>query len=257
MTTITPNERPAEPGDASADARLNRFLAMCGLGARRKVEELISAGRVRVDGKVVLLPGFRVEPRMSVTVDGGPVRPQRLRYLVMNKPEGVVCAVKDDRSPTVLGLLPAEFDDVRLFPVGRLDRDSRGLLILTNDGGFAQEVLHPSRRILRGYEALLDMPITRADVRRCMAGAVLDGRLVKPVNVLLMDRAPKGCWISVVLAEGLKREVRRMVAAIDREVVELVRKRIGKMELRDLPPGEFVEMTRGALWHSIRTGGIV
>ena len=150
MTTITPNERPAEQGDASAGARLNRFLAMCGLGARRKVEELISAGRVRVDGKVVLLPGFRVEPGMSVTVDGGPVRPQRLRYLVMNKPEGVVCAVKDDRSPTVLGLLPAEFDDVRLFPAGRLDRDSCGLLILTNDGGLAQEVLHRPRGILCG-----------------------------------------------------------------------------------------------------------
>ena len=149
MTTITPNERPAEQGDASAGARLNRFLAMCGLGARRKVEELISAGRVRVDGKVVLLPGFRVEPGMSVTVDGGPVRPQRLRYLVMNKPEGVVCAVKDDRSPTVPGFC-LRSSTTSACSRRPLDRDScrasdpderRGL----RPGGVAPVEAHPPR----------------------------------------------------------------------------------------------------------------
>lgn len=237
--------------------RLNRYLATCGVGARRKVEALIREGRVRIDGKVVLLPGYIVEPGADVRVDGSPVTPQENRYLVMNKPPGVVCAVADDRYPTVLGLLPKEFDDVRLFPVGRLDKESQGLLILTNDGVLAHDVTHPSKRILREYEVQVDREITRREVRKLMAGTLLDGRPVKPVNVLLLDREPYGTWISVVLSEGIKREVRRMVAEIGCEVVMLVRKRIGKMELKNLHQGQFVEMSRRALWHAIRSGGIV
>lgn len=237
--------------------RLNRFLAMCGIGARRKVEDIIASGRVRINGKVVLLPGYRVEPDMNVSVDGQNVQPQEHRYLVMNKPEGVVCAVEDGYDPTVLGLLPPEFQTVRLFPVGRLDKESRGLLIITNDGAFAQEILHPSKRILREYVAMLDHAITRKEVRKWMAGTMLDGRLIKPVNVLLLDKEPAGCWVSVVLAEGVKREVRRMAAEIGCNVVVLVRKRIGKMELKNLQQGQFIEMSRGSLWNAIRSGGVV
>ena len=237
--------------------RLNRFLAMCGLGARRKVEEIIAAGRVRINGKVVLLPGYRVEPEMDVRVDGEIVHPQENRYLVMNKPAGVVCAVADAHDPTVLGLLPQEYRQIRLFPVGRLDKESQGLLLLTNDGEFAQEMLHPSKRILRGYEALLDHAISRKEVKTWMAGMMLDGRLIKPVNVLLLDKEPHGRWVSVVLAEGIKREVRRMAAEIGCEVVVLVRKRIGKMELKNLQQGQFLEMSRGSLWNAIRSGGVV
>lgn len=237
--------------------RLNRFLAMCGIGARRKAEEVISSGRVRVNGKVVLLPGYRVEPGMEVSVDGRVLRPQEHRYFVMNKPAGLVCAVEDAHDSTVLSVLPPEYRDVRLFPVGRLDKESEGLLILTNDGAFAQDVLHPSKRILREYEALLDRVITRRDVRKWMAGTMLDGRLIKPVNVLIQDREPLGRWVSVVLAEGVKREVRRMADEIGFNVVVLVRKRIGKMELGNLQPGQFFEMSRGALWYAIRSGGIV
>jgi 23S rRNA pseudouridine2605 synthase len=230
---------------------------MCGIGARRKAEDVISSGRVRVNGKVVLLPGYRIEPGMEVSVDGKAVHPQEHRYLVMNKPAGLVCAVEDAHDPTVLSVLPSEYRDVRLFPVGRLDKESEGLLILTNDGAFAQEVLHPSKRILREYEALLDRAVTRKDVRKWMEGAVLDGRLIKPVNVLLLDREPEGRWVSVVLAEGVKREVRRMADEIGCNIVVLVRKRIGKMELKNLQPGHFLEMSRGALWYAIRSGGRV
>ena len=237
--------------------RLNRFLASCGLGSRRKVEELIKEGRVRIDGKVVILPGYRVMPGMEVRVDDRTVSEQESRYLVVNKPPGVVCAVSDEWSPTVLSILPQEFEEVRLFPVGRLDRDSQGLLILTNDGLFAHDVMHPSKRILREYEVRVDRDITRKEVRRFMSGTVLDGRLVRPVNALLLDREPRGRWLSIVLAEGLKREVRRMVAEIGCDVDELIRRRIGKMVLRDLQPGRFVEMSRGALWRAIRNGGFV
>lgn len=237
--------------------RLNRFLAMCGVGARRKVEEVIAAGRVRVDGKVVLLPAYRVANGASVTVDGSPVTPEEKKYLVVNKPAGWVCSVSDAFDPVVADMLPRRYRSYRLFPVGRLDKESEGLLILTNDGDFAQKVLHPSRSILREYHVLLDHGITRRDVRRWMGGMEMDGRLLKPVNVLILDKEPQGRWVSVVLSEGVKREVRRMAWSICFEVEMLVRKKIGKMELKELQPGSFLEMSRVGLWRAIRSGGAV
>ncbi|NLB83317.1 MAG: rRNA pseudouridine synthase, partial [Synergistaceae bacterium] len=145
----------------------------------------------------------------------------------------------------------------RLFPVGRLDRESVGLLVLTNDGDFAQELLHPSKSVLREYEVLLSGEITRRDVRLWMGGVLLDGRLLKPLNLLIMDKEPASRWISIVLGEGVKREVRRMAEAFDFSVEMLIRRRIGKMELRDLPAGEYREMSRHSLWRAIRSGGTV
>lgn len=237
--------------------RLNRFLAMCGLGARRKVEEIISSGRVKVDGKVVLMPAYRVDEENEVSVDGSRVQPESKVYVVMNKPAGWVCSVSDPFDPVIAGLLPEKYRSFRLFPVGRLDKETEGLLILTNDGTFAQEVLHPSRRILREYHALLDREINRKAAKEWLSGVELDGRLLKPASVRILDREPADRWVSVVLAEGVKREVRRMAQSLGFEVEVLVRKRIGKMELKELPAGMFVEMSRGELWNAIRSGGSV
>jgi len=237
--------------------RLNRYLAMCGLGARRKVEEIIASGRVKVDGKVVLMPAYRVDEENEVSVDGSPVQPESKVYVVMNKPAGWVCSVSDPFDPVITDLLPEKFRSVRLFPVGRLDRETEGLLILTNDGAFAQEVLHPSRNILREYHALLDREINGKAVKNWLSGIELDGRLLKPSSVRILDREPSGRWVSVVIAEGVKREVRRMAQSLGFEVEVLVRKRIGKMELKELPAGQFVEMSRGELWNAIRSRGSV
>lgn len=237
--------------------RLNRFLAMCGLGARRKVEEIIASGRVKVDGKVVLLPGYRVGETNSVLVDGAPVEPEKRVYLVMNKPSGYVCSVEDPFDPVVTSLLPEKYGDVRLFPVGRLDKGSEGLLILTNDGMFAHEVLHPSKRILREYHTLLHKEITKKDVKDWLSGINLDGRILRPVLVRILDKEPAGRWVAVVLSEGIKREVRRMAQSLGFEVEMLVRKRIGKMELKDLPAGSFLEMSRAEMWKAIRSGGLL
>ena len=237
--------------------RLNRYLAMCGLGARRKVEEIIASGLVKVDGKVVLMPAYRVDEENEVSVDGSPVQPESKVYVVMNKPAGWVCSVSDPFDPVITDLLPEKFRSVRLFPVGRLDRETEGLLILTNDGAFAQEVLHPSRNILREYHALLDREINGKAVKNWLSGIELDGRLLKPSSVRILDREPSGRWVSVVIAEGVKREVRRMAQSLGFEVEVLVRKRIGKMELKELPAGQFVEMSRGELWNAIRSRGSV
>ena len=121
--------------------RLNRYLAMCGAGARRKVEEFITAGRVRINGETVTEPGRQVAPGDVVELDGRELSPVEPTYLIFNKPKGVLSAVEDSRERTVIDILPPSMDRLRLFPVGRLDRDSEGLIILTNDGMFSQELI--------------------------------------------------------------------------------------------------------------------
>ena len=250
-------EKDGEENTPALEIRLNRFLAMGGAGSRRGVEDIIAAGRVRVDGKVVLLPAYRVTGEMTVTLDGKTVLPEERKYILLNKPKGYVCSVQDPYDPIVGDLLSEELRKYRLFPVGRLDRESEGLLVLTNDGDFAQELLHPSKNILREYEGLLSGEISRKDIRQWMAGVLLDGRLLKPVNLLIMDKEPENRWISIVLGEGVKREVRRMAETFGYSVEMLIRRRIGKMELRDLPSGSFREMSRHSLWRAIRSGGSV
>lgn len=237
--------------------RLNRYLALCGVASRRGAEKVIADGRVRVDGKVVLLPAFRLPEGALVTVDGAPVRPEEMRYVLLNKPAGYVCAVSDNFDPVVTELLPEEFANYRLFPVGRLDKESEGLLILTNDGMFAQEILHPSKGILREYSALLNREITRKDIRRWRDGLDVEGRTLKPVHILIEAREPRNRWVTVVLAEGVKREVRIMAKALGCDVQSLIRRKIGKMELVHLPTGACRVMTRGELWRAIRHGALV
>ena len=250
-------EKDGEEKTPSQEVRLNRFLAMGGAGSRRGVEDIIAAGRVRVDGKVVLLPAYRVTGEMTVTLDGKTVLPEERKYILLNKPKGYVCSVQDPHDPVVGELLFEELRKYRLFPVGRLDRESEGLLVLTNDGDFAQELLHPSKNILREYEGLLSGEISRKDIRQWMGGVLLDGRLLKPVKLLIMDKEPANRWISIVLGEGVKREVRRMAEIFGYSVEMLIRRRIGKMELRDLPAGSYREMSRYSLWRAIRSGGLV
>ena len=133
--------------------RLNRYLAMCGAGARRKVEEFITAGRVRINGEIVDEPGRQVAPGDVVELDGRELSPVEPTYLIFNKPKGVLSAVEDSRERTVIDILPPSMDRLRLFPVGRLDRDSEGLIILTNDGMFSQE---HSRALRRAYADTVD-----------------------------------------------------------------------------------------------------
>ncbi len=234
--------------------RLNRYLALCGVGSRRGVEAIIASGHVRVNGKVVLMPAFRVPEGALVSVDGVLVRPEEKKYLVLNKPTGYVCSVTDKFDPVVAELLPEEFSTYRLFPVGRLDKESQGLLILTNDGELAHEVLHPSKEVLREYLVLLDREITRRDIRLWRKGLSVGDRVLKPVSVLLENGEPKNRMVSVVLKEGVKREVRIMAKALGFEVVTLLRRKIGKMELVRLPVGECLELTREELWRAIRHG---
>ena len=238
--------------------RLNSYLADCGVAARRKAEAVVLAGRVRVNGKIVLAPYFQVDPEQdTVTLDGKKLEFTPKVYLVMNKPQDVVCAVSNKYDPVVVDLLPEKYRRMRVFPAGRLDRDSEGLLILTNDGMFMQNVLHPSKGIAKEYEVLLNIEINDKQLARWRSGFEMEGRHVKPLSVGVMEREPKSRWVSVAIGEGLKREVRMMARMVGFGVLALIRRRIGNMTLDTLGTGEFVELSFSDLYSKIFEGGSV
>lgn len=217
---------------AEAPERLNRFLARRGVASRRAADALIAAGRVTVNGRPGQV-GAQVSPsRDRVCVDDVDVRPETSQTLLLNKPPGVVSTRRDPGGrPTVMDLVP---DVPGLVPVGRLDADSRGLLLLTTDGDLAHRVAHPRHGVRKRYLVRLAARATDAQLGGLLAGITLeDGR----AHAVAARRAGHAA-IEVAMAEGRKREVRRMCAALGMEVRDLVRTAIGPLELGDLPEGD-------------------
>ena len=233
--------------------RLNKFLASCGVAARRKCDTLIFEGHVTVNGELVTEPARQVTESDKVCLDGESVCQTRLVYLVMNKPVGVLSAVEDSRERTVVDILPEEYDDLRLFPVGRLDKESEGLIILTNDGEFANEVSHPSNGIVKTYEVELWRPLTEEKLAEWREGVTYEGVFMKPVSVERIEgRRPRGSHVEVKLVQGLKREIRFMARALDYHVKALVRRQIGGLSLGNLASGEVKEYTREEIERAIK-----
>ena len=237
--------------------RLNAFLASCGAASRRKSETIILSGRVQVNGKIVLAPFFDVDPdNDTVTLDRKPLTLSEHVYYVINKPTGYVCAASDKYDPVVVELIRGYSG--RLYPVGRLDKESEGLLILTNDGNFTQSILHPSKEIRKEYEALLNIPINAKQLERWRKGFEIEGGYnVKPVSINVMDREPINQWVSIVIVEGLKREIRLMAKSAGFRVEKLIRRKIGKMRLENLAAGEFMRLSFSELYTKIFNGGTV
>lgn len=227
--------------------RLQRYLSQAGVASRREGERLILEGRVSVDGSVVTELGARVVPgRQTVTVDGRPVEPRPVRWIAMNKPAGYLSARADDRGrPTVYSLLPDGFDD--LFHVGRLDRMTEGLLIFTNEGETAHRLLHPRYRIARRYLAEVEGAAGVVDAHRLERGVYLEDGFSRAEDVCVTARRKRGetavSEIRLTLREGRKREVRRLLAALDLPVRRLVRLSFGPIELGSLAPGAWRALT--------------
>ena len=222
--------------------RLQKVLARAGFGSRRACDELIEAGRVAVNDSVAVL-GQRVDPgRDHVAVDGVPVSVQEgLVHYLLNKPAGVVTTASDPRGrPIVVELVPEE---PRVFPVGRLDADTEGLLILTNDGELAHRLTHPSFGVEKEYMAEVQGTPSRAGVRRLRDGVELDDGVTAAARVALV--APN--VLRIVIHEGRNRQVRRMCDAVGHPVVRLVRTRIGPVTDRRLPPGKWRSLTSDEL----------
>ncbi len=232
---MTPTTEPDRP----AGERLQKVLARAGLGSRRSCEELIDAGRVRVNGQRADL-GRRVDPAVDlVEVDGVPVgvAPGLVHYL-LNKPLGVVSTASDPQGRrTVVDLVP---DEPRVFPVGRLDADTEGLLLLTNDGALTHRLTHPSFGVDKEYLARVEGRPTAGELRRLREGVDLDDGPTAPARVSRV--APD--LIRITIHEGRNRQVRRMFEAIGHPVVRLVRHRIGPLTDKKLRPGQWRELTQ-------------
>ncbi len=234
-------ERPGRPlwEQQPAGERLQKILAARGYGSRRVCEELIAAGRVTVNGEVVVL-GRRVDAAVDlVEVDGAPVgtRPGLVHYL-LNKPAGVVTTASDTHGrPTVVELVPAE---PRVFPVGRLDADTEGLLLLTNDGELANRIAHPRHGLPKEYLATIaGGQVSPGALRRLREGVELDDGLTAPAKV----SQPSPGVLRITIHEGRNRQVRRMCDAVGHPVTRLVRTRIGPLGDRRLKPGSWRPLT--------------
>jgi len=219
--------------------RLQKYMAQCGIASRRHSEELILAGRVKVNGKTVTQMGFRVSEQDRVEVDGKLIKKEeKLVYIMLNKPSGYVSTVSDPEGrKTVLDLIDGVKE--RIFPVGRLDYDTTGLLILTNDGDFAFENTHPGHEIKKTYIAEVQgMPSDKA-LEALKKGVVLDGKKTAPAVVEVVDKKSKATVLKIIIHEGRNRQVRRMCEAVGHPVLKFKRTAIGRLTLGDLKPGEW------------------
>ena len=223
--------------------RLQKYLAACGVASRRASEKLIAEGRVSVDGTVITEMGTQVEEGQRVCVDGKPVQPEAQKhYLMYHKPAGEVTTAHDPEGrATVLD----RFKDypVRLYPVGRLDYDSEGLLLLTNDGDLTERMLHPSREVDKVYLARVSNVVTPQEARRLERGVMVDGRMTSQAKAKILSQQKLFTDMLITIHEGRNRQVRKMVEQIGHQVVMLRRIRFGPLKLGDLPRGMWRPLT--------------
>lgn len=225
--------------------RLQKMLADCGVASRRKSEELISAGRVRVNGRVAQI-GDKVDPYADKVYVGkrrvtGTARPS-LRYIMLNKPRGVLTTMSDERGRRCVADLVRDIDE-RVYPVGRLDRDSEGMLLLTNDGDFANHIMHPKKHVNKVYRVTVRPNINDEQVNKLEGGVILDGRKTAPAQVRVVTREEERSVLEVVIREGRNRQIRRMCEAVGLEVARLKRIAIGSVKLGGLRSGMYRDLT--------------
>jgi 23S rRNA pseudouridine2605 synthase len=236
------------PVDDDGLVRLQKLLAQSGVASRRKCEELMLDGQVEVDGEVVTRLGTKVDPRTAVIRVAGkrlpPLSPHV--YLVLNKPRGVVSTMSDPQGRKTLGDLVADRPE-RLFHVGRLDTDTEGLILLTNDGDFAQRVAHPSYELEKTYVAEVTGTVERATVRQLRDGVVLEDGPVEVHACKVLSTTPERSIVELTIHEGRNRIVRRLLEQVGHPVRRLTRTTIGPVQLRGLKVGALRELNRDEL----------
>ncbi|MEE1161124.1 MAG: pseudouridine synthase [Acutalibacteraceae bacterium] len=219
--------------------RLQKHLAECGIASRRKAEELIAAGKVKINGHIAEI-GAKVDPkRDKVTVRGKAVVPVNEKvYIMLNKPRGFVTTMSDELGRKTVSDLVADAQ-ARIFPVGRLDRDSEGLLIMTNDGDFANKLTHPSSHVNKTYRVTVKGVAEEEQILQMKEGIVLDGRKTLPCDCFVAERKPDRTVLIFVLNEGRNRQIRRMCEEVGLEVLRLKRTEIAGVKLGMLPQGKW------------------
>lgn len=237
--------------------RLQKVLARAGVASRRASEELIARGRVEVNGRVVTEQGLRVDPATDVIrVDGSRIPPERRHaYVVLNKPRGVVSTMDDPRGRRSLAEFVARRSADRLFHVGRLDSDTEGLIILTNDGEFAQRMSHPSFEVRKTYMVVVEGSLEHATLARLRRGITLSDGPIKPDKVRIVQREPRQTMVEITLHSGRNRIVRRIFDFLGHPVRQLSRTAIGPVRLGQLKSGELRDLTPpelGALLDAVK-----
>jgi len=216
------------------EERLQKYISQAGIASRRHAEELILAGKVKVNGEIVRVLGTKVDPdKDQVQVSGKKIKQEKLVYLVLNKPRRFLTTRDDPKKRrTVFDLIPAELKTV-VWPVGRLDFQTEGLLIMTNDGELTQTMTHPSREHDKEYEVIIDKELTDGRIKKLETGIILEGRKTSPAKV-----RTQGTTVYLTIHEGWNRQIRKMFAVLGHTVRNLKRIRIGKYKLADLPVGQ-------------------
>lgn len=225
--------------------RLQKMLADCGVDSRRKCEELIKKGLVKVNGRVAVI-GDKVDPyNDKVVVRGRKVtasaKPKH-RYIMLNKPRGYVTTMNDERGRKCINELIKDIDE-RVYPIGRLDKDSEGMLLLTNDGDFANHIMHPKKHINKVYRVTVRPTITEEQVEKLSTGIVLDGRKTLPAQVRVVTKGEGRVVLEIVIREGRNRQIRRMIESLGLEVARLKRIAIGTVKMGGLKQGSYRELT--------------
>ncbi len=224
---------------------LNKYLAHCGLSSRRKAVEFVEQGLVTVNGEVKLEPYYRVQEGDVITCDGQLVQIQERKiYLLLNKPKGIITTTEDDRGrATVLDIVDPHYPE-RLYPVGRLDRDTTGLLLITNDGDLAAKLTHPSHQVQKQYRIGIDRPLSKADFDRIEKGVELEDGILEVNWVRFSEEQPNHDVIELEIVEGRNRVVRRLFEALGYRVRKLDRFYFAGLTKRDLQRGAFRELTQ-------------
>jgi 23S rRNA pseudouridine2605 synthase len=222
--------------------RINKYLASCGVASRRECDKLIEQGQVKVNGKTATI-GLDVSDADEVFVNGNKVVVKKNEYYIINKPKGYLSTVSDDKGrKTVLDLLP---DNVgRIYPVGRLDYDSEGLLILTTDGELAQHLTHPSNEVPKTYLVKIEGTATEATLNPIRRGIEIDGYVTKKCKAHIVETNKEYTKIHITITEGKNREIRKMFEAIGREVTLLKRIKVGDLSLRGLDRGSYRKLSK-------------
>ncbi|GAB4173138.1 MAG: pseudouridine synthase [Calditrichia bacterium] len=219
--------------------RLNKFIADCGYTSRRKADELILSSLVRVNDHVVTNPATRVHPKHDkVEVEGKVIKLERKRVVIaLHKPRGVITTVEDEKNrKTVMDLIDIPY---RVFPVGRLDRDTSGLLLLTNDGELANRIMHPSYEIKKEYIVETDAFLMESDIRQIQKGMLIEGKKTSPAHIEIVDNAQGKPKYRIRIHEGFNRQIRKMMESLGYKTIRLKRVKLGNITLGSLAPGKW------------------
>lgn len=228
---------------ADNSVRLQKYLAECGVASRRKCEELIEQGKVRVNGRTAAI-GDKVDPKHdTVTVSGKRIVQQKtFTYIMLNKPRGFITTMNDEMERKCVAQLVAGVP-VRVYPVGRLDRDSEGLLLFTNDGAFANAMTHPSKHVAKTYRVTVRPSVSQDQLTALTQGVIIDDGVTAPAEVRVVTREENRVVLEIVLYEGRNRQIRKMCEALGLEVARLRRTAVGSVKLGMLKQGDWRDLT--------------